>query len=334
MDKLRVGFIGCGRHSGMRLYPSLKAAGLDLVSVCDSDLEKARARASEYGVGKVYADWETMCAENRLDAVLIVTGPKGHEKLASALLKAGYSVWMEKPCAETAAGADALAEVARQSARHAQIGFNYRYTMGVQRCAELIRTGRFAAPATVSVRWWLGEPDTRRFMLHYVCHAVDLLHYLTPGGLTHLNPRTDLRVEHLRQDDFDWYVVTARGKSGTIAVLELGAHMGGMCHFCRVDMMGKDGVLTVRDFTEVTHYDTAPWGDLRKPDSKVYDGDRLWRTEPLLTRGFIGQTFGYILELERFRETVQGKRPGEATAAEAAWGMHVMDTLLRAANVS
>jgi predicted dehydrogenase len=315
----------------MRIYPSLKAAGLDLVAVCDIDLDKARERAAQYGAGNVYSDYEKMCAKHDLDAVLVVTGPKGHYELTRALLKAGYPVWVEKPCAETAEQADELAELSRKTGKHVQVGFNYRYTMGVQRAVDLVRDGEFATPAVVSVRWWLGEPDTHRFMLHYVCHAVDLLHHVTPGGLLHVDPTRDLHIDHLRQDDFDWFIATARGPEGTLAVLELGAQMGGQCHFCRVDMMGRDGMLSVRDFTELTHYDTAPWGDLRKPDSKVYDGDRLWRTEPLLTRGFIGQTFGYIAELERFRETVQGRRDPEATVQEAAWGMHIMNTLEEAA---
>ena len=46
MEALRVGFIGCGSHSGLRLYPGLEEAGLELVAVCDLDQEKARSRAA------------------------------------------------------------------------------------------------------------------------------------------------------------------------------------------------------------------------------------------------------------------------------------------------
>ena len=48
MEKIRVGFIGCGSHSGVRLYPSLRSAGLELVALCDLDETRSRARASEY----------------------------------------------------------------------------------------------------------------------------------------------------------------------------------------------------------------------------------------------------------------------------------------------
>ena len=36
-QKARVGFIGCGRHSGLRLYTGLAGAGLELIAVCDQD---------------------------------------------------------------------------------------------------------------------------------------------------------------------------------------------------------------------------------------------------------------------------------------------------------
>lgn len=330
---IRVGFVGCGRHSGRRLYPGLEEAGLQLVAVCDEDEQKARERATRYGVPHVYTDWRAMCQSHEMDAVLVVTGPHGHYTLGKELLDRGYHVFLEKPAAATTQQAAELLERATSAGRHMQIGFNYRYSMGVQRAISMIESGRFASPVTVTVRWYLGEPDTSRFMQHYVCHAIDLLHYVTPGGLMHVDPASDLHVEYQRQDNFDWYVVTMRSPRGAIAVLELAAQMSGEGHHARIDFMSRDGLLSVLDFTQVTHYETAPWGDLRKPGSKEYDGDRVWRTEPLLTRGPIWQTYGYTAELIRFREAIQGLREREATIEEAVWGMRIMDRFVEAASL-
>jgi len=131
MEPLRVAFIGCGRHSGLRPYPGLADAGLELVAVCDLDQEKAQARAAQYGARHVYADHETMCRQQQLDAVLVVTGPQGHYELTKSLLRLGHHVWTEKPCAVTSAEADELVELSERAGRHVQTGFNYRYGMGV-----------------------------------------------------------------------------------------------------------------------------------------------------------------------------------------------------------
>ena len=39
--RVRVGFVGCGRHGGERIYPSLELAGIELVAACDLDRERA-----------------------------------------------------------------------------------------------------------------------------------------------------------------------------------------------------------------------------------------------------------------------------------------------------
>lgn len=323
MRTIRVGFIGCGTHSGRRLYPSLRSAGLELVALCDMDRAKAEARAAEYGVASVYTDYRAMCEGERLDAVLVAIGPEAHYELALALLERGYHVWTEKPCAPDAEQADRVVEAAERAGRHVQTGFNYRYTHGVQKALGLIRDGRFAPPAMLSVRWWLGVPDPIEFWYHYMVHAVDLLNYLAPGGLR------DMRVAHQGQAGYDFYVATFRADD-CLAVLELSSHMPIDGHWARIDWQSRDGQLSVRDFTELTHFATVPWGKFAPPDAPDYDGDRVWRTEPLIARGPFVDSWGYVTELDKFRQAVLGLAAPECTIREAAWGMRVCEQMLAA----
>ena len=325
MANIRIGFIGCGAHSGTRLYPSLRPAGLDLVAVCDLDEHKAAARAEEYNVPH-YIDYGAMCDSEAMDAVLVCVGPQAHRDLAVPLVERGYHVWTEKPPSYTAAQADEVAEAAGRAGRLVQTGFNYRYTLGIQKAARMVACGRFGTPGMVAVRWWLGVPDPLEFMHHYIVHAADLLNYLTPGDLT------GMHVEHHRRDEFDYYLVSFRAGDGCIAVLEVSANMALSTHWCRVDWMSKDGILSVRDFTEVTHHGTERWGRYADPDSPRYDGDRVWRTEPLIARGPFGEVWGYALELDRFRQAVLGEIEPEATIREAAWSMRVCEALMSAAD--
>ena len=283
--------------------------------------EKTKARANEYHVADVFHDPVRMCREADLDAVLIVAGPRGHYEVGRSIIPLGKPVWMEKPCAENAGQAEELSDLARKAGSHVQVGFNYRYASGIRKARDMIDSGSFASPAMISVRWWLGESDTGRFMLHYACHAVDLLHSLTPGGLLdHLDPK----IEHHRQDDLDWFQVTFRGANGCLAVLEMGAHMPLPGHWARVDLMSRDGLLTVRDFTEVIHHKSAPWGDQVRPGDQPWDGDQHWRTEPLLHHDSIENSWGYVPELIKFREIVEGAAEPETTIHEASWGMQVL----------
>lgn len=325
MDTIKVGFIGCGGHSGKRLYPALKAAGLQLVAVCDLDVQKARARAAEFDVKGVYADYREMCDREKFDAVLVAIGPQAHYELSIPLLKRGYHVWTEKPCAYNAAQADEMVLAAEKAGKILQTGFNYRYTVGLQKVMGMIESGQFASPALVAVRWWLGVTKPLEFMHHYMVHALDLLNYLAPG------PLRKMHVEHHRHDGFDYFMITFRTDAGRIAVLELTANMHIAGHWCRVDWMSRDGMLSVRDFTEVTHYRTALSGQHGGKDAPAYDGDHVWRTEPLIAKGPFVETWGYLAGFDRFRKAILGQGKPECTIQGSAWGMHVCEDLMKIA---
>jgi myo-inositol 2-dehydrogenase/D-chiro-inositol 1-dehydrogenase len=296
---------------------------LQLVALCDLDHRKAEARAAEYNVSGIYTDHAAMCENEQLDAVLVAIGPRAHYELALDLVERGYHVWTEKPCAENADQADAVARAAARARRLVQTGFNYRYTLGIQKAKARIDSGLFATPGLVAVHWWLGMPDPIPFMHHHMVHAVDLLHYLTPGELT------DMQVRHHVRDGFDYYLATFRGGDGRIAELELTANMNGAGHWSRVDWLSKDGMLSVRDFTEVTHFGTARPGKYARPGDPPYDGDHVWRTEPLIAKGKFVDIWGYVTELDRFRQAVLGLAPPECTIAEAAWGLRMCEDMLR-----
>lgn len=322
MDRIRVGFVGAGAHSGGKLYPALRRAGLELVAVCARHVETARVRAAEYHVERYYADHREMCERERLDAVLVCVGPQAHYEIGLDLLRRGYHVWTEKPCAQTSAQAEELAAAAAEAGRVYQVGFNYRYTHGILKVKDLIAAGRFAPPALVAVRWWLGQPDSDNFLHHYAVHAVDLLHHLVPGELR------DRQVAHHRQDGFDYVVATFRGQGGVIGLLELSANMNINGHWSQVELLGKDGMLSVKDFTRVTHYRTAPWGRFAPAGAPLYDGDHVWSTESVYTKGSLVETWGYVAELDRFRRAVLGEQPPECTIQEAAWGLRVCEQLM------
>lgn len=316
MANIKVGFIGCGGHSGNNIYPSLRPAGLELVAVCDKDPSAAEKRAAEYNLKTFYTNYREMCDTEKMDAVLVVIGPEAHYEYAIALVEQGYHVWTEKPCAATATQADEMVQAAEETERIIQIGFNYRYTMGIQKALSLIQSGRCAQPGTVTVHWWLGCSDLIGFWHHYMVHAVDLLRYVAGAHLTLTH------AEYRRRDDINYYIATFRTADGDCALLDLSSSMPLQGHWAQVDWNSSDGILSVVDFTKVNHYMT------RSGTQDPYDGDHIWRTESMFTKNPFIQTWGYMPELVLFREAVQTLRNPEATIREAAWGMHVCEELV------
>ena len=68
---LRVGFVGCGEHSKLNLYPCLQYSPVELVAVCAKHKESAEARAKLFGALRSYIDYLEMFDKEIMDAVFI-----------------------------------------------------------------------------------------------------------------------------------------------------------------------------------------------------------------------------------------------------------------------
>ena len=127
INALKVAAIGVGslgRHH-VRNYSELGVDGrLELIAVCDSNVETAAAIASEYGVASV-TDWRGLLDE--ADAVSIATPTGTHCEIACAFLEKGIHVLVEKPIASTLAEADRMIAAAEASGAKLMVGQLERY---------------------------------------------------------------------------------------------------------------------------------------------------------------------------------------------------------------
>lgn len=323
MAEVRVGFIGCGGHAGSCIYPSLAPAGLKLIATCDLQADRAEDYASRFGAQRHYTDYREMCAHEHLDAVLVVTGPQGHYQLALELVQAAYPVWTEKPPAPTAAQAEEVAAAAAQIGRHVQTGFNYRWTAGVRRALGMIESGEFAEPRAVAVRWWLGSEDGEHFVQHFLCHAVDLIAYLA-------GPLSNMHVKKAAGDGRFYYVITFDSPGG-IATLEASNHMDVKGPWCRIDWMGRSGVLSCLGFEELELIPGGYWGKEAEPH---FDCVRCWPPQGALPGSgeTLHERWGYVAELHAFVATVRGESPPQATITEAAVAMRLAEQIVAIRN--
>ena len=87
-----------------------KVSAASLVAVCDPSVDRARGRATGFGIPAVYADLDEMLAREALDAVDIAAPTDLHVDLVRRATAQGVSVLCQKPLAATYAEAAALAE--------------------------------------------------------------------------------------------------------------------------------------------------------------------------------------------------------------------------------
>jgi virulence factor len=124
METVRVGVIGLGRmgQRHCRVYSNLRRA--QLVGVYDVSAKVGKSTAHQYET-TYFDDLDQMLGA--VDAVSLVTPTPTHRTLAARCLEHGVHVLVEKPLAETACEARAIAEMAAASGRRVQVGHIERF---------------------------------------------------------------------------------------------------------------------------------------------------------------------------------------------------------------
>src|SRR5712692_1945720 len=95
---VRIAIIGAGKVSDYHHVPGIRLDNrCQLVAACDADAKLLESRKQEWGVDKITTDFEAICADKEIDAVVIATPNYTHLPIALAAAKAGKHVMCEKP---------------------------------------------------------------------------------------------------------------------------------------------------------------------------------------------------------------------------------------------
>lgn len=126
--KLRYGCIGAGgiaRKKHLSNYAKLKE--IELVAVCDSVLTSAQALAKDFGIDKVYTDYQEMVDKENLDLVSVCTPNFLHREITCYALEHGVNVHCEKPLAMNQQEALEICKVSERTGKKVMLGLNKRY---------------------------------------------------------------------------------------------------------------------------------------------------------------------------------------------------------------
>jgi len=138
-ETLNVGVLGAGPIAQFaHLESCQKASNVTLHAVCDVAPDLLQRVASFYQPERTFTDYETMLADEALDAVIIATSDAFHVPAASMALQAGKHVLCEKPLATSLDEILALKTVQNACGKHVQVGHMKRFDPGLQAAKDFI----------------------------------------------------------------------------------------------------------------------------------------------------------------------------------------------------
>ncbi|HEY2596693.1 MAG TPA: bi-domain-containing oxidoreductase [Chloroflexota bacterium] len=181
---VRLGVIGAGSFARSILLPALKKLDrVDLRGVATASAPSSQQTAIRFGFAYTASDWREIINDRDIDAVLIATRHDLHASVAAAALRAGKSVFLEKPMAMSPAELEDVMDAWRASGRVLQVGFNRRFAPTFQRLKAgfagqrppLVMAYRVNAGSVAASSWVVDPVQGGGRLVGEVCHMLDTL---------------------------------------------------------------------------------------------------------------------------------------------------------------
>src|ERR1700722_16515035 len=328
----RVGMIGCGAISDAYFKGLAPFARFAHTTACaDLDLERARRKAAEHGVGKACSVKELL-DDPEIDAVLNLTIPGAHAAVNLQALKAGKHAYCEKPFSLTyKEGLQVLKEAQKRKLR---VGCAPDTVLGggIQTCRGLIDAGVIGRPVAASANMlchghesW--HPNPKFYYQAGGGPLFDMGPYYLTSLVTLLGPVKS--VSALAKTTFKERLITSQPLQGKKIKVEIPTHLCGGLEF------GQGAVATVTmSFDAWSHhlpmleiYGTE--GSLQCPDPNTFGGEvlvwttkkREWEKVPLTHSDQIGRGVG----IADMADAVRKRRPHRMNGELALHIVEVME---------
>ena len=192
MNKIRVAIIGCGAIFPMHAISIKLCEDTELIAVCDTDLERANKKASEFEC-KAYTDYKEMIENEALDSVHICLPHYLHAPVAIYCMKKGLNVLTEKPMATKREDAVAMMETAKECGVKFACIFQNRFNHGNKLIKSALDSGKLGKiyGAKCSVTWHRDEAYYKSgewraklyeggggVIINQAIHTIDAMRYL------------------------------------------------------------------------------------------------------------------------------------------------------------
>jgi predicted dehydrogenase len=140
MRRPRLGFLGVGWIGRHRMEAMLKTGAVEAAAIADPSPEMA-AEAVKLAPDAAIVSTLDELLDAGVDGVVIATPSAMHAEQSIRALERGAAVFCQKPLGRTAQEARAVVDGARAADRLLAVDLSYRFTDGMGRIAELVRSG-------------------------------------------------------------------------------------------------------------------------------------------------------------------------------------------------
>jgi predicted dehydrogenase len=238
---VRIAIVGAGAVSdyhhvpGIRLDPRAR-----LVAACDPNRALLTARQETWKLNRVTENYEELCRDPEVDAIIIATPNFTHHPIAMEAFRHGKHVMCEKPLGLNAGEVRQMYHAARNAGLVHMTAFTYRFAPSMRYLKHLLQSGGLGEPRHFRSQRFLDLPETswgwRQYKhlagagdlfdmtIHRIDFAIDLLGPIRRlcGAVARFAPRTETSDGGTcpPSDVDDWSSLIGEFDSGAVGVWE------------------------------------------------------------------------------------------------------------------
>lgn len=217
MQKFRAAIIGCGSIFLMHANSIKAIDSIELVAVCDSNLERAQEKAKEFNC-KYYLDYKEMIGKEVLDVVHICLPHYLHAPTAIYALKAKVNVLTEKPMSIELKDAEEMVKTAKDNGVALGVIFQNRYNNAAKLIKENLEKGSLGEiiGGKCSLTWrrteeyyrssdWRGTWDKEGggVVINQAIHTLDLMRWFVNSEIESIDATLRRRsIKSIEVEDF------------------------------------------------------------------------------------------------------------------------------------
>jgi predicted dehydrogenase len=175
VEKVRFGEIGVGYWGGNIVRNLAHMNSTEMSMVSDLDQGRLDHIKNLYPTVETTTDFRRIVESDKIDAVAIATPVSTHFDLASAALRHGKHVFLEKPMTLTPGESRELVEMADDAGKLCMVGHTFLYTPAVERMKELLDSGAIGNVQYIS---------SRRMSLGLIQKSCNVVHDLAPHDIS------------------------------------------------------------------------------------------------------------------------------------------------------
>ncbi|BDI32526.1 oxidoreductase [Capsulimonas corticalis] len=331
INAMKVGVIGCGNISAIYFEAGRKFRNIEIVAAADLHLERAQARAEQFGIPKACAV-DDLLADPDVEIVINLTVPAAHYGVCLSALQAGKHVYVEKPFSATREQGKRLLDLAAEKGLRIGGAPDTFLGGGLQTCRKILDDGWIGRPVAATAfvmntgpEGWHPSPDF--FYKAGGGPMFDMGPYYLTALVSLLGPIQ--RISGSARRTHPERTATSEALYGRKIPVEIPTHVAGTLDF-------ESGPVASMIMSFDVHAHRLPnieiygaEGTLAVPDPNCFDGpalvrrldDREWRETPL--------AFGYRENSRGIgvADMIDAIQSGRAHRASGELTYHVLEAM-------